>query len=152
MSKFVPPVLRAADSYDTDAASLASATVNNEPSLVKQEFAEESDINFIVRQFGLTGQLPTSVAVPLEGDFTEVLDYQSALNAVIAADASFMQMPADVRTRFNNDPAKFLDFVHDPNNRDEARKLGLLVPEKAPPSPVEVIVRAPDGASGTVST
>lgn len=130
--KFVPPTIRAADSYDTDEASVASGFATVGDSLTKQEFSEESDINYIVKQFGLTGQLPSNVAVPMDGDFIDSLDYQSALNAVIAAQDAFAAMPADVRVRFNHDPGAFLAFVHDPANRDEARKLGLLVPEKAP--------------------
>jgi Chlamydia-phage Chp2 scaffold (Chlamy_scaf) len=48
------------------------------------------------------------------------------LNAVIAADAAFMQLPADIRTRFNNDAGAFVDFCSDENNRAEAEKLGLV--------------------------
>ena len=39
-----------------------------------------------------------------------------------------MTMPADVRARFNNDPALFVDFCSDEANLDEMRKLGLAVP------------------------
>jgi len=31
-----------------------------------------------------------------------------------------------LRVRFNNDPAAFLEFVHNPANHDEMGKLGLL--------------------------
>lgn len=99
--------------------------------VTKDSFAEECDINTIVRRFGLTGQLPTDVRAPMYGDFTEAMDYQSALHAVMAAQDSFMAMPAEVRQRFGNDPAAFVDFCSDANNRDEAIKLGLAVP---PPS------------------
>lgn len=99
--------------------------------VTKDSFAEECDINTIVRRFGLTGQLPTDVRAPMYGDFTDAMDYRSALDAVMAAQDSFMAMPADVRQRFGNDPAAFVDFCSDPNNRDEAIKLGLAVP---PPS------------------
>lgn len=143
MSKFVPPVLRSADSYDTDIVSRDTSSVNTSPSLTKQEFSEEVDINFIVKQFGLTGQLPSNVAVPIEGDFVDALDYQSALNAVIAADRAFSSLDANVRARFNNDPARFMDFCSDGSNYDEAVKLGLAV--KRPDL-------EPDKGSGTVST
>lgn len=99
--------------------------------VTKDSFAEECDINTIVRRFGITGQLPTDVRAPMYGDFSEVMDYQSALHAVMAAQDSFMAMSAEVRQRFGNDPAAFVDFCSDPDNRDEAIKLGLAVP---PPS------------------
>lgn len=102
-----------------------------DPSLAVQSQLAESDINEIVRRFGLTGQLPENVRVPTYGDFdVGVTDYQSALNAVREAEASFMQMPADVRLKFDNDPQRFLEFCADENNLDEMRRLGLAVPAK----------------------
>lgn len=97
-----------------------------DPSLAKQSFAEDADINTIVNRFGLTGQLPTNVNIPLQGDFKGIFDYMTAMNTIIAANRAFMTMPAKVRTRFNNDPGVFLDFCHDPENYDEATKLGLV--------------------------
>ena len=94
-----------------------------------QEFKEECDINEIVRRFGLTGELPENVRVPVSGDFTGIGTYQEALNAVIAADKAFMELPPDVRLRFANDPQQLMDFVADDKNRDEAEKLGLLKPK-----------------------
>ena len=101
--------------------------------VTKDSFAEECDINTIVRRFGITGQLPTNVRAPMFGDFTAAMDYQSALDAVMAAQDSFMSMPADVRARFGNDPGAFVEFCSDPKNRDEAVKLGLALPSAALP-------------------
>lgn len=95
--------------------------------MTQDQFAQEADINYIVRSFGLTGMMPQNVHVPLQGDFTDAVDYQSSLNAIIAAEEAFMAMPADVRTRFKNDPQMFLEFCHDERNREEAEKLGLVI-------------------------
>ena len=61
-----------------------------------------------------------------------------------------MLLPAQMRSRFNNDPAELLKFIKDPANLDEAVKLGILVkkeapkgdpvPPPAPPSPVPPVV------------
>lgn len=123
--------LRTPYNYDTMEASDASALTCDDPSLAQQHMKEESDINTIVRRFGLTGELPSGVRMPQYGDFTGVTDYHSALNAVIAAQDSFAQLPADIRTRFGNDAAAFVDFCMNEENRAEAEKLGLVVP-KAP--------------------
>lgn len=120
---------------DPNEISSASAVVFEDASLTKQSFKDECDINTIVRNFGLTGQLPVSNNVaPQYGDFTDVVDYRTALDAVIQANDSFMSLPAEVRKRFGNDPADFVDFCSDPNNRDELIKLGLVVPTASPPS------------------
>lgn len=137
--------LRTGLNYDRDAASLETGIVNDEPSMTKQSFAEECDINSIVERFGLTGELPTDVRMPQYADFEQVIDYHTAMNAVVSARESFDQMPAHVRARFNNDPAAFVDFCSDEGNRDEAVKLGLVPPSK--PDSVE-----PVKGDGTVST
>lgn len=140
--EIVVPFLRTPYNYDTDLASNLSALKCDDPSRAQQQFKEDSDINTIVRRFGLTGELPKDVAVPQSGDFTNVVDFQSALNIVREGEQAFATMPADVRKRFGNDPAEFLAFVHDDKNRDEARKLGLLMPEPAAPVPLDVRVIA----------
>lgn len=135
------PFLRTEFNYDREKASRDSALVCLEPSLAVQDALEETDINTIVRRFGLTGQLPSDVRAPQYGDFTGITDYREALDALVAADRAFMELPANVRARFENDAAQFVDFCSDPKNYEEARKLGLLVPEapKAPPVEVRVI-------------
>lgn len=121
--------LRTPYNYDTMEASDASALTCDDPSLAQQHMKEESDINTIVRRFGLTGELPSGVRMPQYGDFTGVTDYHTALNAVIAAQDSFAQLPADIRTRFGNDAAAFVDFCMNEENRAEAEKLGLVAPQ-----------------------
>lgn len=122
--------LRAPHNYDVDKASDESGLACPEATLTKQSFAEECDINTIVRRFNLTGQLPTDVDAPTYADFSDIPDFQSAMNAVLAAQESFASMPADVRARFNNDPASFVDFCSDDANYDEAVKLGLIYKSK----------------------
>jgi len=117
---------RAAYSYDVDAASDEAGLRCLDESLTKQAFAEECDINTIVRRFGLTGELPVGVRMPTYGDFEGVSDFHSAMNAVAKARESFDTMPAHVRARFHNDPGEFVDFCSDEANRAEAEKLGLV--------------------------
>jgi phage internal scaffolding protein len=127
--------LRTPYNYDVNEASDASGLVCEDPSLAQQHAKDETDINTIVRRFGLTGELPSNVRVPQYGDFTHTTDYHTAMNAVLAANEAFMQLPADVRTRFNNDPGALVDFVSDDNNRAEAEKLGLVLAATAAPNP-----------------
>lgn len=122
---------RAPFAYDSDAVSDETGLKCEDPTLAQQQFKDECDINNILERFGVTGELPSGVRQPQYGDFTGVFDYQSALNAVLAADEAFMAMPAQVRARFDNDPAKFVDFVADEANREEAVRLGLVNPNQA---------------------
>ncbi|QXP07900.1 MAG: internal scaffolding protein [Arizlama microvirus] len=126
------PFLRTAYNYDTNAASNESGVACEEPSLAQQHYKDECDINNILRQFNITGLLPESPLSPRYGDFTGIKDYHSALNAVIAAEDGFLSLPAEIRSRFSNDPAMLIDFLADKNNRAEAEKLGLVDPIIAP--------------------
>lgn len=97
-----------------------------EPSLVKQSFKDECDINSIMKKWEKSGVIShAKEAEGLYGDFSDVKDYQSALDAVIHAQELFDGFPAELRARFQNDPAQFLDFVDNPSNMEEMISLGL---------------------------
>lgn len=134
--------VRTAYNYDMDKASNETAIsfVGTEDK-AQQQFKDEVDINTIVRRFGLTGEMPDNYRPPQSGDFTGVTDYQSALNALIAADEAFLEIPAEVRERFANDPQKLMEFLANDKNRDEAVKLGLVQP---PPEKTRDVVAAVD--------
>ncbi len=123
-----PPFLRTPFNYDRDAVSDESGLACPEPSLAQQQFRDEADINTILERFGRTGELVVPVNVPKFGDYSEVTDYHSAMNLVIEAQDSFDRLPAKIRSQFDNDPGKFVDFVMDENNRDKAVEMGLIAP------------------------
>ena len=118
--------LRTPYNYDTDAASNESGLACEEPSLAQQHFKDECDINNILRQFNITGLLPEAPLSPRYGDFSGIGDYHTALNRVMAAKEEFMTLPAQIRARFNNDPANLIEFLENSDNRAEAEELGLI--------------------------
>ena len=124
--KITAPFLRTPYNYDRDAASIESGLACEEPSLTQQHFKDETDINNILRQFNITGLLPEAPLSPRYGDFTGIVDYHTALNAVIAAEDDFMALPAHLRARFQNDPENLINFLNDESNKDEAIQLGLI--------------------------
>ncbi len=124
--------------YDRDKNSNLAKFVFIRPSRTQQSFRDECDINNILRQFNVTGQLPAGSVQPQYGDFSGITDYQSALNAVMAAQDSFLQLPAKVRAKFDNDPALFVEFASQEANRDEMKALGLLHKETA-----QAVVKSP---------
>lgn len=113
--------------YDRDQASRDSGLVcPEEEGRTQQAHKDDADINVIVRRFGLTGELPENFRMPVSGDFTGVSDFQTAMQMVVAAQEAFMELPGEMRARFNNDPAQLMAFLEDGSNRDEAEKLGLV--------------------------
>ena len=146
--------VRSAYNYDRDEASRESGWETDKPSRTQQNFGEECDINTIVRRFGLGYKLPESFRTPTYGDFTGIDNYQDALHAVMAAGDEFMKVPAEVRYRFNNDPAEFVAFCSDERNRAEMDKLGLLSTKPSAQVVPESVVlaaagQAPQGPAGT---
>lgn len=119
------------------------------PDLTQQHFKDESDVNNIIAKYQRTGlltdPLKPSTRQPRFGDFSDLPDYQSALAMVEEVDDAFMELPASVRKRFDNDPVKVAEFLSDPSNRDEAIKLGLVTP----PPPIQDSVSE---GLGTVTT
>ena len=74
--------VRSPYNYDAELVSDETGLDCLDVSLTKQSFVEECDINTIVRRFGLTGELPDGVRAPTFGDFTEVVDFKTACDAV----------------------------------------------------------------------
>lgn len=139
--------VRSANNYDMSLATQSYATRNVDPSLTKQSDHDDSDINVIVRRFGLTGALPSVPVPPSYQEFDSVFDFQSAANLVRAATESFNALDAEVRTRFGNDPHRFVDFCQDEKNLPEMRKMGLAIPEPPaiiPPEPTRVTIVNPE--------
>lgn len=116
--------------------TLRVATINNEPSMTQQQFAKECDVNEIMRKYETTGQLTHIARNPgVYADFTNIEDYHSSLNKIIAAEDSFKSLSAEIRDRFQNDPAQLLGFLMDPKNHDEGVKLGLIEQKTNPQNP-----------------
>lgn len=125
------PIIRKA--YDRERFALTFVN----PSLTKQASRDECDINQIMRRYQKTGIVEhVNKYQGRYGDFLQVTDYQTALNQVQAANDAFMSLPSSVRSRFDNDPAKFLEFMENPLNQAEMIKLGLAVDLRAEPAVV----------------
>lgn len=101
----------------------------------KQSFRDKVNINKIVARFERTGLIDV---VGNRGgrymDCSGLGDYHANLEKVVKAREAFQALPAGLRNRFNGDPGELLAFLRNPDNRDEAIKLGLVV-DKAPEAP-----------------
>ncbi len=107
----------------------------------KQSEAKATNINTIVAQYDRTGLLPSDGREALYADVADAPDYRTALDLIEQADKLFMDIPAAVRARFENDPAIFLDWTSDPENRNEMIEMGLI--EKPVPVPDVVVPVVP---------
>lgn len=142
-----PPKVKIRRPYDPTVRTSISFP---EKTMAKQSFRDETNINTIMQRYQTTGIIEhVSKVQGSYGDFSNVQDYQLSLNQVIEAQAAFDQLPAQIRKRFANDPAHLMSFLQDPDNLDEAVRLGL-VEKPAPkeePKPTPPPEKKPAGAA-----
>jgi phage internal scaffolding protein len=140
-----PLFIRTQFNYDHNAASNASGLSCQEPTRAQQHHKEECDINEILRRFGKTGVMPVNTSEALFPDFTDAVDYHTALNQIIASEREFDLLPSNLRKRFDNDPAKLVYFMQDKKNHAEAVELGLInAPKSEPTAPKTPVTDTPE--------
>lgn len=87
----------------------------DDPSLTQQQFEHDSNINNIMKKYRETGilgdpSIPTT-RHPQFGDFSNSMDYLTAQLHVANVNAHFEQLPAEIRAKFLNNPALYLDYM-----------------------------------------
>lgn len=130
----------------------------DQPSQTLQSFKDDADINCIIARFENTGvlvdpTLPVS-RTPQFGDYSDMPDYQTAQNVIIAAKNAFDSLSSKIRERFHNDPAAYFDFVRSLKEGSEeyVEALNLGIIDKRPDSTHEVPAGASESGSEKVST
>lgn len=124
--------------YTGEETNPVTGEVTKPPSLTKQEFKDQCDINNIIKSFKLTGQINHISAAAAKGRFEDMpdeIDFQTSMNVIRSATEAFAALPAKIRDRFHNEPQEFLAFVSDPENKDEAIKLGIVKKPEPKPEP-----------------
>lgn len=119
---------------------------NFKPSLTKQSFRDECNINKIIARYKQTNVIShQSVRKPIWGEDATLAakSYEQAFDIVQQAQDAFASLPAKVRREFGNDPSAFCDFAVDPANLEQMRAWGL-----APPAPDKGTQKASESASG----
>lgn len=102
----------------------------NKDSKVQPQFAYDCDINNIVagmaQPIGIRPVDTTDKLRVFSPDLFEKVMVQQA-----EAKTLFMQLPSDVRKRFDNNPSKLLAFIQDEKNVEEGIKLGIFTKQEA---------------------
>lgn len=119
---------------------LKTGELVKEPSMTKQSFKEECDINNIVRRFEATGQIDHINQAHAQGYYDDLpsgLDLQAGLEMIRQAEGAFMALPAHVRAEFENDPVQFVEAFTNPSEAQQERfiALGLAVDRRPPKVP-----------------
>lgn len=118
-------------------------------SLTDQEFKDECNTEKILERFsGGPLPLPAHAVHEIYRDCTDMRNLQqhldNARSLVLQAENGFMQLDAKIRRRFDHDVSKMAAWLADPENDEEAVRLGLKTrrvpvaePKKEEPPPKE---------------
>lgn len=123
-----------------------AAIAAGEKVLTEQSHKAEVNINQIVRRHGMDLISKTAALMAPAMRFDDVTgnDFQEAMEKVERAKYAFMALPSPIRDKFENNPAKFLDFVQNPDNLTQLQEWGLAQRPAPSPAPIEVIVTNPE--------
>lgn len=139
-----PPFIRTQYNLDQKENSDHTGITFLDKSLTQQQFKDMADINVIFGKYLETNEIPQIEGMAY-GDFTGIFDFQTAMNAVRAAEESFQTLPARIKNRFDNNPQKLVEFINDESNREEAEFLKLVKPKETPlPTDTAMAAGQPD--------
>lgn len=103
----------------------------SQPSLTQQHSKDEVDINKIMARYIKTGVIDHVAKYQPQYLENTDIDYHESQNIILKADRMFSELPSSVRREFNNDPAKFLEFVSDEENHEKLADMTNPKPEKS---------------------
>lgn len=99
----------------------------------KQAGSQDVDINKIMDKHRSTGFVThVQLGTPVYGDFSTELSYQESRNHLINAETLFLSLPARVRNKCENDPAKLITLM-ETATPEELVELGLKNPVSEKP-------------------
>lgn len=94
--------------------------------LTKQEFKDDCDINKIMDKYQRTGVINHLAKHGEQYGEIVAADLMEAHLISEQAGVMFRELPSSLRNRFNGSPVEFLEFVQNPENRDEMIEMGLM--------------------------
>lgn len=132
-------------------------TFFEDESLTQQQYLDECNIvmqiDRLTKHLNTTGESLSDYnnKGAMYGDVSDIPDFATYWDKVNIAKEQFDQLDNKVKDRFNNNPVELFNFLNDNNNKDEARKLGLLAPEikeidKTISSDIVQDIKTPSGA------
>jgi hypothetical protein len=107
--------IRTPYNYDVNEASIDTGVECVEPTLARQEFKLDCDLNTMIRRFGVeVAQEPNW----REFDATVIPDNFMELQQVLKEGVdAFNGLPSEVRAQHENNPEKFLNWVKEEQTR-----------------------------------
>lgn len=110
-------------------------------SMTQQQFAQECDINYIVKRAQRTGTIPV---IPMQEMVFGTLDeetFKQRMDKMSEIKSYFECLPSDIRLHYQNSVNEFIAAMNTDEGLEEGRKLGIIVPAAV------VAEKVPEGGS-----
>lgn len=107
--------------------------------MTEQSHKDACDIRLIMDRAQRTGMLTHRVAT--EGQYQNLASrpqFDEAMRIIAHANTVFETIPAKIREQFNHDPAKFLEYIENPENRANMKEMGFDTSHLPPEEPEKV--------------
>ena len=118
-----------------------------EPSLTEQSHAETVNINNVMARYQRNRLLDhVNMHQGTYNDYVDAPSYYEAQVAIANANSMFETVPSEIRANFNNDPAQFLGWIQNPDNREAIEEYGFDTSHL--PEPDECVTTQDGPASG----
>lgn len=121
------------DSLETRIQRGIALTFDPKKARTKQSFREECDVNNLMKKYKKPELIPgieDKIRSAQFLDTTKVPSFEDAQQRIAEGHNLFSMLPADIRYKFNNDPASFVDFASDADNMPALVKMGLATPRQ----------------------
>lgn len=118
-------------------------------SMTQQQFAQECDINYIVKRAQRTGVIPVVSTQEMIFGTLDEDTFKQRMDKMAEIKSYFDGLPAEIRLHYQNSVNEFIAAMNTEEGIEEGRKLGIIAPASsggtASKFPVTETAPAPEG-------
>ncbi|UDN67603.1 internal scaffolding protein [robinz microvirus RP_71] len=134
------PLFKTPYNHNTNFESDRTALYCKDPSMTKQEFMADADINNILAKFLRLGEAPPITLPEHFMDLSQRTTYYDTASQIAETNKLFYNLPARTRAVYANDPTRWADAVVqavEQNDRQTLLDAGIELPDvpQDPPTP-----------------
>lgn len=132
--------------YNADRETHRKPIRFHKPSMVSQEFKQDTDVKTILRRYQAAQISPYSTEEQnVYNTFDKDQDYHYWQNQILKVKKDFEKLSSENRAHFGNDPGKFYMYMQDPDNYQDGvdrgifKKIGPPEPQNEPLPPLDEV-------------
>lgn len=137
-------------SFNTRETRRSRISFAHDKGLTEQHHKDSCDMRLILKKYEKTGICEHNAKHAGQYmDYPNAPTFQEAMNVIATATSTFESVPAEIRQKFHNDPAEFLEFIQNSENREEMQKMGFDVSHIPKPKLAEAVDVTSSTAEGS---